>query len=619
MKRALHTILTAAALLAFIGCTGTPAIIFDTDLGNDNDDAMALDMLHKYVDAGKIELLAVMCSKNTDASATLVDIFDTWYGHPEIPIGKVVDGADIVNPYEYEERICNLTIGGGRPMFSPTAGSPDEYEEATALYRKTLASQRNKSVTIVCVGYLTNLARLLESGPDEYSRLSGVDLVRKKVKEISLMGGDFSEGHGPEFNINCDIPSAKKVFELCPVPVVISPFHLGLKALYPCSSILGDFDWGVSHPMVETYVRYSPMPYDKCTFDLTSVLYAVEPEYFTVGERGTVTVNDDSSVDFTPSEDGLCRILSVDEVQQKVMIDRLVEIITTRPACIPDPKETLAPTSFTHLMETAPKDSIDAWYACSSRIDPEEALAHGAEIRKAKKLICFDLDATLCPHRLPVPEANKAVLDTICKLYDVVMVGAGNAPRIHRQMDGYPLDVVGNYGMEEYRMLDGQFTIVKQLRFPADTARFTATCQMLREKHGYTEYSGAPLEFHASGMVTFGLLGTTPDPQAKLVFDPDRAKRRAFYPEVVSLFPDHNVFIGGSTSFDFVLKMFNKYDATLKYALSRGYSKEEVLFVGDDFDDGGGDSHIRLGGIDYVHITDYNELPQKLAFLYRQD
>ena len=613
------TLFICAAMMVLSGCSQnkTARIIFDTDMGNDNDDVMALDMLHKYVDAGTVDLLAVICSKNTDASATLVDILDTWYGHPEVPIGKVKDGVDIENKAEFEEKICNLTIGGGAPMFMPSASSADEYSEATALYRKTLAAARNHSVTIVSVGYFTNLARLLESEPDGNSRLDGVELVRKKVRNVVVMAGDFTDAHGPEFNIMCDIPSAQKFFRLCPVPVAVSPFELGLNIRYPGSSILGDFDWGTNHPMVETYLRYDAMPYDKCTFDLTAVLYATEPEHFTESEPGNVIVGDDSSVSLIPASDGLCRVISADDNQKKAILDRFVELLTTRPACIPDPEETLKKTSFAELMKSSSPDSIEAWYNCSSRLDSSDIAARGEQIRSRKKLICFDLDATLCPHRLPVPEANKAVLDTICKLYDVVMVGAGNAPRIHRQMDDYPLDVSGNYGMEEYRMLDGKFTITKQLKFPADTAMFMKICQNLREEHGYTEYSGNPLEFHASGMVTFGLLGTAPDPLAKLSFDPDRAKRRAFYPEVVSLFPDYNVFIGGSTSFDFVLKQFNKYDATLKYALSKGYTKDDVLFVGDDFDDGGGDSHIRLGGIDYIHILDYNELPEKLAFLYK--
>ena len=87
------------------------------------------------------------------------------------------------------------------------------------------------------------------------------------------------------------------------------------------------------------------------------------------------------------------------------------------------------------------------------------------------------------------------------------------------------------------------------------------------------------------------------------------------YPEVLELFPDYTVFIGGSSSFDFTAKQYNKYDAIMAYAKENGYEKDEILYVGDDFGDGGGDSHVRLGGMDYVEITDYRTVADKLKYL----
>ena len=87
------------------------------------------------------------------------------------------------------------------------------------------------------------------------------------------------------------------------------------------------------------------------------------------------------------------------------------------------------------------------------------------------------------------------------------------------------------------------------------------------------------------------------------------------YAEVITLFPDYTVYIGGSSSFDFSEKKYNKYDAILAYAARHGYARDEILYVGDDFGDGGGDSHVRLGGLDYIEITDYRTLPEKLAHL----
>ena len=233
-----------------------------------------------------------------------------------------------------------------------------------------------------------------------------------------------------------------------------------------------------------------------------------------------------------------------------------------------------------------------------------------------KKLICFDLDGTLTQHRSPLDDANRAVLDRLNKKYKLLMVGAGGAERIYNQMEGYPIDILGNYGMQESKIVDGKFVLVRNVITEVDRDFFTKQVTYLREKYGYTEFKGESVEFHPSGMVTFPMLGTKADINDKVAFDPTRAKRRVLYPEVLEIFGDQfTVYIGGSSSFDFSEKRFNKYDAIMTYAKENGYEKDEILYVGDDFGDGGGDSHVRLGGLDYVEITDYRQLADKLKDL----
>ncbi len=66
-------------------------------MGNDVDDALALDMLYKYADQRKIRLLAINSNKNNISSPEFIDIMNTWYGHPDIPVGKVVNGVNSEN------------------------------------------------------------------------------------------------------------------------------------------------------------------------------------------------------------------------------------------------------------------------------------------------------------------------------------------------------------------------------------------------------------------------------------------------------------------------------------------------------------------------------------------
>ena len=277
----------------------------------------------------------------------------------------------------------------------------------------------------------------------------------------------------------------------------------------------------------------------------------------------------------------------------------------------PQPQE----LSFTQLMEQSSPEQVKAWYDGASCLSEEYTKAHAAELRAQKKLLVFDLDGTLSNHRTPMPEESRALLDALGKRYHLVMCGAGNVARVFNQMGNYPIELIGNYGMMEAKVENGELVVTKQIVTEVDKEFFLRETNRLREKYGYTEYAGEPIEWHPSGMVTFALIGTKAKREDKHVFDPDRAKRRVMYPEVLEIFKDYTVFIGGSTSFDIVAKQYNKYDATMEYAKRHGYTKEQVLFFGDDMGDGGGDSHVRLGGMDYIHVLDYTRIAEMAAFL----
>lgn len=237
--------------------------------------------------------------------------------------------------------------------------------------------------------------------------------------------------------------------------------------------------------------------------------------------------------------------------------------------------------------------------------------------RKRKRVVAMDLDATLCQHRTPVPWRNLKALEELCKKYSCVMVGGGNAPRIYNQMCEFPIDIIGNYGMQVATVTNGQFKVVGVSSNAVDRAFFLRETGRLREKYGYTKYFGEPLEFHASGMVTFALLGVDAPKDAKLAFDPDKKKRRAMYKEVCEAFPDYTVTIGGSTSFDILGKENNKYDATVRWAAERGFAPSDIVFIGDDFANGGGDSHARIRGLDLIVINDYRKFADAVGVLLK--
>lgn len=307
------------------------SVIFETDMGNDVDDALALDMLYKYIESDKVNLLMIGTNKISEYSAGYLDIMNTWYGH-NIPIGTVTDGSFIDNADNFVRATC-LLEKEGVPVFKRTIKEHAAFPKAVALYRKTLAAQPDHSVYIISVGFSTNLAQLLDTQPDEYSPLTGKELVAQKVKLLSTMMGHFTDPDFTEFNVVCDIPAARKVINEWPTEIVASPFELGNAILYPGASIENDFKWTDYHPMVVGYENYLSMPYDRQTWDLTSVLYVIEKDknFFGTSGPGRITINDNGTTNFVSDANGTHSYLKVTPEQADTIRNYFIDLITQRP------------------------------------------------------------------------------------------------------------------------------------------------------------------------------------------------------------------------------------------------------------------------------------------------
>jgi HAD superfamily hydrolase (TIGR01484 family) len=233
------------------------------------------------------------------------------------------------------------------------------------------------------------------------------------------------------------------------------------------------------------------------------------------------------------------------------------------------------------------------------------------------KLIAFDLDGTLTQHKTKLDAKNRSVLQRLAEKYTLVMVGAGQCRRIFNQMEEFPIDIIGNYGLQyaKYNSDTKDLDIIRDEVLPCDRESVSERIEMLRQKYGFTEYKGNSVEYHPSGCVTFPIIGTAADINDKLAFDPDRSKRRKIYDEVCEVFSEYIVFVGGSSSFDMAPKPYNKYYALDLYCKEKGINHDEVVFVGDDYGIGGNDESVYKSDFGFLCIDDYRELEKVVADL----
>jgi pyrimidine-specific ribonucleoside hydrolase len=272
-------------------------IIFDTDLGPDYDDVGAMAFLHAMADSGKAEILATVSSNKHELVAPSIDVINTYFGRKDIPVGATkTSGVNLGSSQHWADSIVD--------KYPHSIKSTSSATDAVAVYRKILSSQPDKSVTIVTVGFLTNLYNLLKSGPDAVTNLTGKELVTAKVKRLVSMAGMFPEGR--EFNVYMDSVSSKYVYENWPGEVIFTGFEIGSQIHTGLRLIKSDIK---NSPVKDVFRISIPLSTEdkdgRMSWDETAVLigiYGTQNFFDTV--RGKIIINTDGSNTWENNPDG---------------------------------------------------------------------------------------------------------------------------------------------------------------------------------------------------------------------------------------------------------------------------------------------------------------------------
>lgn len=285
---------------------GVPLVILDTDIGSSTDDLFTMEMAYRYEDEGRCKLLGIVVDREGEDYAALADVMNTYFGHANVPIGLERNGIKTPRVFIDYRNIYKLTTGKGEPMFKQTVSDYSTLPDGWKLYRQLLASQPDHSVSICSLGFVSCLTQLLASEPDDLSPLSGVELVRQKVKCLYLMAGIFTSSEEPEYNFLQAPEFAKKFFELWPrdVDAVFSPMEVGNEIEYKPETVISDISRTDIHPIKQVYMNYNCDTGQKM-WDPMTLIQAVEGDaMFSLSERGIVSLTSKIGTSFTPSATG---------------------------------------------------------------------------------------------------------------------------------------------------------------------------------------------------------------------------------------------------------------------------------------------------------------------------
>lgn len=253
-------------------------VIFDTDIGGDNDDASATAILHALADSGKVDILAMGVVSAYPYAAACLDAINTYYGRGTIPIGVIKTKSAV-----YYQRQSNSVTNYSQPVaetclydIEPESQIPDVVE----VYRNILAGQPDGKVTIIAVGMMDNLVNLINSKPDKYSKLTGEELVKRKVSALFVMAPYFNEKNEYQtaYNFTTSPGTAVELIKKWPTKIKFGEGNLGHRHFI--GSRLSETPAG--NPVRVAFEAWSELRLDSSRIardrhcaDPTTVMYAV--------------------------------------------------------------------------------------------------------------------------------------------------------------------------------------------------------------------------------------------------------------------------------------------------------------------------------------------------------
>ncbi len=243
----------------------------------------------------------------------------------------------------------------------------------------------------------------------------------------------------------------------------------------------------------------------------------------------------------------------------------------------------------------------------------------------SKKLIAFDLDGTLAPSKSHFHDRMVNLFDRLLEKYQVCVISGGKYELFQRQFltqitkdeDSLArLHLMPTSGTRYYKFESGKWIQKYAENFTdAQKKKIIKALEEGAVESGYKveKTYGETIEDRDS-QITLSILGQDivaelgeEGVRIKEEWDPDASKKIKIRDIVSKKIPEFEVRAAGATSIDVTRPGIDKAYGMKKLMEHTGFSKEDILFMGDRIEPGGNDYAVEEMGIDCIAVRNWHD------------
>lgn len=236
------------------------------------------------------------------------------------------------------------------------------------------------------------------------------------------------------------------------------------------------------------------------------------------------------------------------------------------------------------------------------------------------KLVAFDLDDTLAPSKSPLPSEVDEALTKLLEHADVLVISGGTMDQFNAQLLSnlhadeahlQRLHLMPTCGTRYFLREEGEWAL--QYSHDLDDEQKREVMKALEETSKrlglWEEHPAGEIIEDRGSQITYSALGQEAKLADKRAWDPTGEKKSMLRDAVAPLLPDLEARSGGSTSVDVTMKGVDKAYGMDRIMEQTGYSKDEIVFIGDRLDPQGNDYPVRAAGFRTIPVTGWEETP----------